>query len=311
MIADKGLLFSATFNFDTLKSVTYSLSKKKQVFILPVNLIISCIFYTQKFTRRYIFTQPKLAALKPIRTIDDVIEILKGIIEQSQNNNDTLGCFAALYLKVTQSVKEGITNNLFDDGPRMEKLDVIFASRYIDAYTAFQDNKPVTESWKKAFDLSEKYWPIVLQHLLIGMNAHINLDLGIAAAEVMKGKDINNLKGDFDKINEVLSKLVHDVENDLSEIWPTLKKILKWTGKVDDFLVDFSMEIARDGAWKFAVEVSNSPKDKVTGVIVLRDQRVAKTGNLITNPGRSINIIFDIIRLGEKGSVSDKIADLK
>jgi len=54
MIADKGLLFSATFNFDTLKSVTYSLSKKKQVFILPVNLIISCIFYTQKFTRRYI-----------------------------------------------------------------------------------------------------------------------------------------------------------------------------------------------------------------------------------------------------------------
>jgi len=90
-----------------------------------------------------------------------------------------------------------------------------------------------------------------------------------------------------------------------------LKKILKWTGKVDDFLVDFSMEIARDGAWKFAVEVANSPKGKVAAVIASRDLRVAKTGNLITNPGRIINIIFDIIRLGEKGTVSDKIEDLE
>jgi len=249
--------------------------------------------------------------LKPICTIDDVIEILKDIIEQSKNNNDTLGYFAALYLKVTVKVKEGIANNLFDDGPRMEKLDVIFASRYIHAYDAYQNNKPVTKSWEKAFDLSEKYWPIVLQHLLIGMNAHINLDLGIAAAEVMKDKDINNLKDDFDKINEILSSLVHEVESDLSEIWPTLKKILKWTGKVDDFLVDFSMEIARDGAWKFAVEVANSPKDKVAAVITSRDKSVAKIGKLITNPGRIINIIFDIIRLGEKGSVSDKIEDFE
>jgi hypothetical protein len=37
---------------------------------------------------------------------------------------------------VTKKVKNGIENNLFDDGPRMEKLDVIFAKRYIDAYKA-------------------------------------------------------------------------------------------------------------------------------------------------------------------------------
>jgi hypothetical protein len=255
--------------------------------------------------------QSKTNTVESIDTINDVIKILDNIIKQTKPDNNPLGYFAALYRKVTVKVKEGIANNYFDDGPRMEKLDVIFASRYIDAYYANQNNKPVTESWKKAFDLSNKYWPIVLQHLLIGMNAHINLDLGIAAAEVMEGKDINDLKGDFDKINEVLSKLVHEVEKDLSEIWPTLKKILKWTGKVDDFLVDFSMEIARDGAWNFAVEVAGTPENKVAECIELRDQRVAKTGNLITMPGRVINIIFDIVRLGEKGSVSDKISDME
>jgi hypothetical protein len=249
--------------------------------------------------------------MKPIHSIDEVIEILEDIIHQSQVNNDPLGYFAALYKKVTIKVKEGIANNSFDDGPRMEALDIIFASRYIDAYYAYQKNNPVTESWEKAFKLSKKYWPIVLQHLLIGMNAHINLDLGIAAAEVMKGKDIENLKGDFDKINGILSSLVHDVESDLSEIWPTLNKILKLTGKVDDFLVNFSMELARDGAWDFAVEVANSPKEKAATIIESRDESVAKIGNLITNPGWIVSTLLKIIRLGEKGSVADKIRDME
>ncbi|MBL4643563.1 MAG: hypothetical protein JKY44_08235, partial [Flavobacteriaceae bacterium] len=155
-----------------------------------------------------VVAQSKIQTVASIQNIDAVIKILEDIIKQSKINNDPLGYFAALYKKVTLKVKEGIANNIFDDGPRMEKLDVIFASRYLDAYATYQKNEPVTESWEKAFKMSKKYWPIVLQHLLIGMNAHINLDLGIAAAEVMKGKNINDLKGDFDKINKILSSLV-------------------------------------------------------------------------------------------------------
>jgi len=258
-----------------------------------------------------VVTQSKIHAVESVKNIDDVIAILEDIIERSQLKDDPLGYFAALYKKVTLKVKEGIADNYFEDGPRMEKLDVIFASRYIHAYYAYQNKKLVTASWEKAFNLSKKYWSIVLQHLLIGMNAHINLDLGIAAAEVMKGEDIHNLKGDFDKINEILSSLVLDVENDLSEIWPTLKTILKWTGKVDDFLIDFSMGLARDGAWEFAVKVAETPQDKQEILIAFRDHRVAKTGNLITNPGWIANMVFKIIRLGEKGSVADKIEDME
>ncbi len=249
--------------------------------------------------------------MKPIENIDDVIEILDAIIEESKVTSSPLGYFAALYKKVTVKVKEGIATNFFDDGPRMERLDVIFASRYIDAYVAYQKSQPVTKSWEIAFNLSKMYWPIVLQHLLIGMNAHINLDLGIAAAEVMKGKDIHDLKDDFDKINEVLSSLVHEVQDDLAAIWTTLKKILKWTGKVDDFLVDFSMEVARDGAWKFAVEYAETPEKDQPSLLVVRDDKVAKIGNLVISPGYIVGAIFKIIRLGEKGSVAQKITDME
>ncbi len=248
--------------------------------------------------------------MKPIHTIDDVIAILQDIIDTSFREKSPLGYFAALYQKVTLKVKEGIQNGVFEDGPRMEKLDMIFAKRYIDAYYDFSQNKTVTSSWLKAFMLSKKFWPIVLQHLLIGMNAHINLDLGIAAAKVSEGEPIENLKNDFDKINEILSSLVIDVENDLATIWPFLRKILKFTRKVDNFLVDFSMEIARDGAWDFAVQLANTSPSNIEKAIQERDKKIAKTASLISNPGIIANIIFGIIRLGEKGTVPQKIKDL-
>ena len=44
-----------------------------------------------------------------------------------------MGYFATLYRKVTIQVKKGIADNFFDDGPRMERLDVILANRYTQA----------------------------------------------------------------------------------------------------------------------------------------------------------------------------------
>ena len=249
--------------------------------------------------------------MKTIKTIEGVLHALDLIIQESKENKSPLGYFAALYRKVTLKVKEGIEKGFFDDGPRMEQLDVIFACRYIDAYHAYQKNEPVTFSWLKAFDLSKHYWPIVLQHLLIGMNAHINLDLGIAAAELMKGKDIEDLQVDFDKINQILSSLVDDVEQDLAEVWPTLTKILKWTGKFDTLLIDFSMKLARDGAWKFAVEFANTPDNDQDALLKSRDKRVTEIGSLVTNPGWLVGLIFKIIRLGEKGTVIEKIQKLE
>ncbi|NOQ76028.1 MAG: hypothetical protein GQ574_28740 [Crocinitomix sp.] len=248
--------------------------------------------------------------LPPINTIDDVIQQLDIIIASSEKTNNPLGYFAALYKKVTVKVKEGIADNYFEDGPRMEKLDVVFASRYLQAYFAFENNAAVTKSWEVAFDKSKKYWPILLQHLMIGINAHINLDLGIAAAEISKGKNLEDLKGDFDKINEVLSSLVADVEKDLSEIWPTLKKILKWTKSVDDFLIDFSMQLARDGAWKFAQEVFHSPPELLAQLIAERDTKVANNGKIIFPRNVIVRLVLAIIRIGERGTVAEKIKKL-
>jgi len=249
---------------------------------------------------------------KQAKTIDEVVDILEYIIQISIKNKDPLGYFAALYKKVTVSVRTGIQKGEFENNARMEKLDVIFANRYIKAYYDYQAGAPVTASWLEAFKMSKKFWPIVLQHLLVGMNAHINLDLGIAAAAiaVSEKEPIEALHSDFNKINDVLAALVHEVENDLAEIWPTLRWILKKTGRIDDFLVNFSMKIARDGAWHFAKSMADKDGAELAEAIQKRDKGVAKIAKII-DPKNFIEVlVFGIIRLGERGNVTKRIMRL-
>jgi len=248
---------------------------------------------------------------KKLITIDDVIDELGEIAQECERENSTMGYFASLYRKVTIKVKEQIANNFFEDGQRMEMLDIIFAERYIVAYHEWKNDKEVTRSWLKAFEKSDKDNLTVLQHLLLGMNAHINLDLGIAAAEISNNSTIDNLENDFRKINSILSSLIHDVQNDLSQIWPFLKRILQWTDNADDFLIGFSMELARDGAWDFAIKVVEHPKEEYETLVKERDLKVAKKASIVTSPGRIASLILRIVRWGEKGNVTDKIRILQ
>ena len=185
-------------------------------------------------------------------TIDEVIAKLDEIISFSKVHKSRVGYFAALYRKVTVAVKAGVQAGDFEDGPRMEKLDVIFANRYLDAYDAYIGGGNVSSSWRLAFQATSKWRPIVLQHLLAGMNAHINLDLGIAAAQCSPSSALPGLEADFNKINSLLSSLVGGVKNELAQIWPPLKWLDWLAGTADDRLIDFSMDLARKQAWKFA-----------------------------------------------------------
>ncbi len=242
-------------------------------------------------------------------TIDEVIADLGTIIQTAKTEESPLGYFPALYRKVTQRIKDKLGQNYFDDDVRMEELDVIFANRYLKAYSQYHGGEEPTKSWLVAFQATQNNKLIVLQHLLLGMNAHINLDLGIAAAQISTPSTIASLQDDFNKINDILAELVDEVERDLAKIWPFLLWILKVTKKIDNFLINFSMTIARDGAWKFANElVQATDKDSL---IAERDQKIANLAQSIICPGRIERFVLWIIRFSERGSPSQKIAALE
>lgn len=244
-------------------------------------------------------------------TINEVISSLQHIIDMSKTSENPLGYFAALYQKVTITIGNKLGTNYFDDDARMEKLDVVFANRYMDAYSDFQEGKPISKSWEVAFEAAKEEKYIVLQHLLFGMNAHINLDLGIAAAEITDPTTIASLEADFNKINEILGALTNDVQKDLSKIWPKLLWILKFFGRTDDYIVNFGMNIARDGAWKFANEVVVENGNAREILIAEKDHKVANYAQFLKGKGWIERVVIKIIRKREIGTTTEKISALQ
>src|SRR5210317_272220 len=109
-----------------------------------------------------------------MNTIKDVLKRLDTIIYDCKVKNSSLGYFPILYRKVTKRIEQGIANKEFEDNQRMELLDILFAKRFIDAWDDYQAMGATTLSWKLAFE-QEKSPLLVMQHILLGINAHINL----------------------------------------------------------------------------------------------------------------------------------------
>jgi hypothetical protein len=73
-----------------------------------------------------------------LTTIDEVISAMDGIIQRAWDEKSRTGYFAALYRRVTRAVRDGVSRGRFQNGPLMEQLDVVFASRYLDALALAQ-----------------------------------------------------------------------------------------------------------------------------------------------------------------------------
>lgn len=255
-------------------------------------------------TLRIPVTKNDLLLLKLPVTIDEVILQLEKIIAYCEINNSCAGYFAVLYHKVTRKVKECIADKNFEDGIRMEKLDVIFATRYLSAFYSWLDGKPTSQSWKVAFDAYADNSALVMQHLLLGMNAHINLDLGVATGTVMAGEIIEGIHNDFNTINAILGSMIDNVEDCLTKVNPLLRLLDLHVFKYDEMLVEFSIKTARDGAWSFAEELSDKKDNDYENCILTRDARIQQLGISIAKPyGFLLKIVVKIIRLFEKKDI--------
>lgn len=244
-----------------------------------------------------------------VKSIDEVIEQLENIIQDSIETNSALGYFAVLYKKVTIRVKEKLGTGYFEDDSRMENLDIVFANYYLQAYNQFKNGEYCSKSWLATFKASEESNLVVIQHLLLGMNAHINYDLGIAAHDIAP-HNILEVKGDFYKINALLAELLDEVQYDLTKVWRWLKYPLKLAGKLDNVFVNFSMKIARNGAWMFALELALC-KDDHRNIANKRDQSIAELASRIINSKGLIRIILWFIKRSEKGDASSLIQKIR
>lgn len=246
--------------------------------------------------------------------IDGVLAQMDEIVAWTLANTSRAGYFAALYRRVTRTVRDRIGTGYFDDDARMERLDVTFASRYLTAFRQWRAGDPaISACWKGAFDGTADPGLIILQNLLVGMNAHIDYDLGIATAQVAGSMEgLQSLEGDFDKINALLACLVPTVFSEIGALSPLIHLVEEVGEAEEEKLVDIVMDGARDLAWLFANELVllQGRPDLEQRLLALKDGEVARVGKKVLRPGGTLEKVVHVVWLPESKDVRKNIEAL-
>ncbi len=242
---------------------------------------------------------PPLPPIPPVTKIDEVVDAIQSIVDWSISASSRLGYFAALYKRITIAVRTALEQGAFENTERMERFDVAFASRYFDALNGYfhpgRFPKP-TRSWQVTFDASHRWEPIIVQHMLGGVNAHIDLDLGIVAHTISPSGQLTSLHADFNTINAVLASQINDVVARLNELSPALADLYAVLEENEIFLINEAVRTYRDSAWRLAIILALEPAFARPLTIWARDRKVAEQGELIYDPPGLTGLIAAVVR---------------
>jgi Family of unknown function (DUF5995) len=245
-------------------------------------------------------------------TIDEVLSELDQIIDVSVAENNSMAIFAYVYRRTTAEIKKNVLAGVFEDNERMSRFDVRFANYYIEAWHNYRSNKPVSASWKVAFDASKDPLCIV-QHIMLGMNAHINLDLGVTAATEAEHTSLVDLKTDFMRVNTILFALTDELQSNLGKA-SKLLFLASWLGRRnDEMLINFSIKKARDFSWVTANRIWNAHgSHEKESVRLSTDKAVARIGAELHKPkGWFLRSTISLIRRFEEKNVATIIDIMK
>ena len=127
-------------------------------------------------------------------SIDALIGRMEALLGPLEAAGDPRRYFHATYLRTTRAVRDALTAGLFSDPDWVERWDVAFASRYLDALRADSAGEAVPGPWAVAFRTARQQPSApALRHVLLGMNAHINYDLPQALLTVISGAEFADL----------------------------------------------------------------------------------------------------------------------
>ena len=236
--------------------------------------------------------------------IDDVLVKLGLVIERHRGRNNPLAFFPAVYRATTARVRAGIQSGKFADGPRMNRLATVFANRYLAAFDIAEagGGRPA-RAWQAAFDAAARPHTMILQHVLVGMNAHINFDLPLAVIAAAGAGAVVELEKDFLAINRILADLLDPVQAVVDRFSPLLSILDRVGGRTDEALVTFSINNARDEAWHEATRLSAEPESQRERSILSLDRRVTLLADRIILPDGPLGMASGLIARTESNDI--------
>ena len=224
-------------------------------------------------------------------TLDDVVRDFSALETTLRARQDRRCIFVTLYGVVSTEMRDRVAANAFNDPVWVHRYAVAFATLYRKAFDAYDAGKTgdVPKAWRLCFDAAAAGTGLVVQDMLLGINAHVNNDLPLALDRVSIGPNRNNRRRDHDAVNAVLAAVTERATQRIAALdAPGLPAIDACAGELDEMLTLFSLETARDSAWESAVTLANA-RDAVERQLAGRliSARAAVVGRLLLSPSRN------------------------
>ncbi len=220
--------------------------------------------------------------------LEPTIERLRSAARDAE---DASGYFAAMYARVTDRVQHAITDGRFGDGERMARFARAFADWYLGPR---HGTRPTPACWKAAGDVVDDHGLLIVQHLLLGINAHVNHDLPQVVVELAGvGESLDELRPDFDAINDILAETQPAILRDLGRVsgWTQLA-----AARGGRRLFSFSLDRARAQAWHAAERLHRLDDASRARDVLELDRLVSVLSYLITRPSAPISWLLAIPR---------------
>lgn len=236
-------------------------------------------------------------------TLDDVLEQLGQLEQQYLAARNRRAVFLTVYGLMTREMKRRIAAGLFKDPAWVTRYAVGFADRYRQALEGYERGDRIAKAWQLAFDAARDADGLVLQNMLLGINAHVNHDLALALVDASIDPDRSSRHADHATVNDVLRALTDVVSARVSELYAQgLAGLDACSGLLDETVTNFSFEIARENAWESAVALTNARFDiERAAVRRMLDLRAAAIARLILLPNRRPELTAACRKIEEGG----------
>ena len=193
---------------------------------------------------------------------DPVLVRMNNLVRQWEQSADRRAIFLGCYAMMTANMLAAIQANEFYDPPWVKRLLDRFAEYY---FRAVDDNTP--EVWRIAFNAIEQPRVRAIQHLLLGVNAHINYDLIFALGDVLEPEwtaldeeQRRQRNADHCKVNQVIAETVDAVQDNILDRYePSMELVDKAFGRLDEWVVSRVIAEWRDEVWAKAVRWVEDP----------------------------------------------------
>jgi hypothetical protein len=245
-----------------------------------------------------------MSYIESANSIDDVLQQLERCVETARAENSADGYFPLIYSWETRDIAAAAEAGLFEAPDTLRRMIIVFANRYLAARRQFRAGEATPKAWGLCFRAARSSPALVVQHLLLAMNAHINVDLAAAAAEA------NLPWPDYSRVDAILGKGIAKVQSCLNRTTIVLRAVDWLSGDFDEMLASFSLKAARRYAFELAHRMAVASDVSRAALVAEADDCALRLGQRLLRPPLRDRLLLAAVHLSERNKSPREFLDL-